>query len=430
MESRKSSRLTALASGAGSEYLSAAEAAQLLHVKPQTLYTYVSRGLIRSVAQPDQKRRLYNREDVEKVHARSEIHHRRGATAASVLRWDGDPVINTSITEVTPEGPRYRGRLAPDLARDGCSFEAASELLWTGVLQHEPVHWDHELLPEGLPRLMDSVALQHPQPSMLRIFALATSMLGVAETAHRTIRHGATISVARQLLLALAGCLGYLARRPGFRTPDPGSSIAESIAAMFELQAGTDASSAINQALVLCADDDMSLSTFSARVAASTGAKLRTCVLAAIAAQSGATLGEGCDRAEDLLRGARTRHDVRKRLAATEEAGAHVPGFNAPVYPEGDPRATQLLQLAFSFAPQNARAQLIHAFIEEAEQRLHLRPSVEVGLIALAAALRLPERSASALWALGRTAGWIAHIMEQRGRGSVLRPHARYIGAN
>ncbi len=106
-----------------------------------------------------------------------------------------------------------------------------------------------------------------------------------------------------------------------------------------------------------------------------------------------------------------------------------MPGFNLVVYPRGDPRARYLLDLARAHAPQSERARLIVEFIDEAEHRLHLRPSIEMGLVALAAALELPERSAGALWALGRTAGWIAHVMEQRLAGYVLRPRAKYVGA-
>ncbi len=418
-----------LAHPAGSDYVSAEEAARLLRIKPQTLYTYVSRGLIRSVAQLDRKQRLYYREDIEKVRARSVVRHGQGAMAESAMRWGGQPVINTSITEITPEGPLYRGRPALDLARSGCSLEAVGELLWTGVLHHEPVHWDQEPLPPEFASMMDGVALCGPRLPIPRIYALATSMLGVAETVGNEIRRGTTIPAARQLMRALAGCFGYLGRRPGFRTPKPGRDIAESVAAVFHSKPGAEVVAVINQALVLCADHELSSSTFAARVAASTGAELRACVLAAIAAHSGATLGGGCDLAEDLLRGARTRGDLTQRLAAAERSGARVPGFNLPVYPKGDPRARHLLLLAQSLGQQSERAQLIGAFIEEAEQRLHMRPSIEVGLVALTAALGMPERSASALWTLGRTVGWMAHVMEQRLAGFVLRPRARYASA-
>jgi citrate synthase len=412
----------------GSEYLTAAQAVRLLQIKPLTLYTYVSRGLIRSASQPGRRKRLYYREDIEMLRARGEARHGKGAMAEGAMRWGGQPVVNTSITEITPEGPSYRGRHAVTLAREGRSFEAVSELLWTGVLHDEPMRWELEPPPQGFARMMDGIALQGARLPMPRIYALATALLGVAETAESEIRRGTTVAAARQLIHVLTGCIGYLGRRPGFRTPHAGSSVAASVALCFFSRPSSQAVSAINQALVLCADHELSSSTFAARVAASTGAELRACVLAAIAAHSGTTLGGACDRAEDLLHDVKTRHDVKERLAATEQAGARVPGFNLPVYPKGDPRAQQLLHLAQTLVPQSSRSRLIHAFIEEAEHKLHLLPSIEVGMVALAAALGLPERSASALWTLGRSAGWIAHVLEQRLAGFVLRPRARYSG--
>ncbi len=408
-----------------SDYVSAAEAIALLGVKPQTLYTYVSRGLIRSVNQPNRRQKLYYREDIDKVRAQAEARQGQGVSAASALRW-GQPVINTAITEITAEGPRYRGRLALDLARQGCSFEAATELLWTGVLHHDPLVWESETLPKGFDRIMDGAVLQATPLPMLRIDALATSMLGAAESSASEIRRGTTIAAGRQLLQTLTACLGYLGPAPGFRVQSKVEPIARAATRLLNPAAGADMVAAVNAALVLCADHELSSSTFAARIAASAGAELRACVLAAIGTHSGTALGGGCDRAEDLLRNARNRADMRQRLAALEQSGARVPGFNLPVYPKGDPRARHLLQLARQFADHSGEAQRIDEFIREAEATLHLRPSIEVGLVALCAALDFPVRSAGALWALGRTAGWIAHVMEQRLAGFLLRPRARY----
>jgi citrate synthase len=55
-------------------------------------------------------------------------------------------------------------------------------------------------------------------------------------------------------------------------------------------------------------------------------------------------------------------------------------------------------------------------------------PTLDLGLVALTAALELPPGSATALFAMGRTAGWIAHVLEQRAAGFLLRPRARYVG--
>lgn len=411
------------------EYVSAAEATRLMRVKPQTLYTYVSRGLIRSVGQLDDKRRLYHREDIQNARTRSLARRGRGAAAEGAVRWGGAPVIDTAITEITPEGPRYRGRLALDLARERTSFEATAELLWTGVLQHAPERWQLGALPAGFAARLDAAARGSPPLPILTLFALAAGLLGAGATVRGEIGRGGTLTAGRDLLLVLAGCLGYLARRPGFRAPRNAAGIAELAAHTLLARPSAAAVAAIDRALVLSADHELSSSTFAARVAASTGAELRACVEAALVTHSGATLGGGCDVAEDLLHDAVTRGEVRRRLAHAEQAGQRIPGFNLPLYPRGDPRARYLLELARSIETRSARVRTIYAFIDEAEQRLGLRPSIEVGLVALAAALDLPERSASALWALGRSAGWIAHVIEQRLAGFVLRPRARYGGA-
>ena len=58
----------------------------------------------------------------------------------------------------------------------------------------------------------------------------------------------------------------------------------------------------------------------------------------------------------------------------------------------------------------------------------HPAPSMEVGLVMLAEALGLPRGAASAVFAVGRSAGWVAHVLEQREQGHLLRPRARYVG--
>jgi citrate synthase len=412
------------------EYILAAEATRLLRIKPQTLYTYVSRGLVRSVAQLGDKRRLYHREDILNARARGLVRRGQGAAAEGAMRWGGAPVIDTAITEITPEGPRYRGHLALDLASAGVSFEATAALLWTGIFQHTRQPWQPGELPAGFAARLDATARGGPPLPILHLFALATGLLSASATAGGKTSGGHTVCADRDLVLVLAGCLGYLTRQPEFRALRGEIGVAEFAAHTLLDRNSAQAVDAIDRALVLSADHELSSSTFAARVAASTGADLCACVQAALATHSGATLGGGCDIAEDLLHNAQTRAEVRRRLVATEKAGQRIPGFNLPLYPKGDPRARYLLGLARSLGVRSPRAQAIYAFIEEAEQRLDLRPSIEVGLVALAAALGLPERSAGALWALGRSAGWIAHVREQRGAGFVLRPRAHYGSAS
>ena len=123
--------------------LGAGEAARLLGVKLPTLYAYVSRGLLRSLPARSGRARRYLRSDVEALRERGPSVR----AAAGALRW-GEPILESSITAMTPAGPAYRGRLASELARDGTSFEAAAELLWTGAFPAGPVVWEATPCPE------------------------------------------------------------------------------------------------------------------------------------------------------------------------------------------------------------------------------------------------------------------------------------------
>jgi len=130
-----------------------------------------------------------------------------------------------------------------------------------------------------------------------------------------------------------------------------------------------------------------------------------------------------CDRTEDLFLG----RSAPTQIASGVRAGPKLPGFNHPLYPSGDPRATFLLGLADELAGPNALRN-IHETIREAEADTGQRPALELGLVAMAQALGLPRRGASALWAVGRSVGWVAHVIEQRLSGQIIRPQARYDG--
>jgi citrate synthase len=95
------------------------------------------------------------------------------------------------------------------------------------------------------------------------------------------------------------------------------------------------------------------------------------------------------------------------------------------LYPAGDPRTAPLLDLARS--SPNKRARTLVALADAAAAR-EFYPSVDVGLAALVAALGLAPTVGSGLFAVARSAGWLAHVLEQRTQSYVLRPRARYVG--
>ena len=362
----------------------AGEAAARLGVSRASLYAYVSRGLIRSFAAPrDPRQRLYAAQDVEALVTQRQRLRRPRVAAATALDW-GLPVLDTGITQIRDGRLFYRGQDALALA-ESASFEEVARLL-VGSLR--------------LPRA-PGVGLGVP--------ASAQEFLARAIT--QLAEHGDAGSPAE----AAGRILHAMARAAGDRGPADRPMHARLAAAW---QAGGKGEDAIRRALVLSADHEMSPSAFAVRVVASTGAGLDQAVIAGLAALSGVRHGGATDVVRTLFEEGRTPSGARRVLARARDAG-HPVGFRHPLYPEGDPRGPALLR-DLPLSPADAR---LLRLITEA----HGHPSLDVGLVLLERAHGLPAGAAFMMFAIGRTAGWLAHALEQRASGSLIRPRARYV---
>jgi citrate synthase len=175
----------------------------------------------------------------------------------------------------------------------------------------------------------------------------------------------------------------------------------------------------IRRALVLLADHELNASTFAARVAASTGASLSAAALAGLAALSGPLHGGMPARVTGLF--AEARRSGAREAPALLAHWASGPGFGHPLYPDGDPRARALMG-AF---PVPGPLEDLRRAVEAATGA---RDNIDFALAALADHLALPADAAFALFAVARSAGWLAHAMEQIATGALIRPRARYVG--
>lgn len=411
--------------------LSAREAIALLGIKRETLYAYVSRGLVRSVPGDGTARgRRYFKSDLERLKARHDARAGHAAVAGAALRW-GEPVLDSAITRIDAElGPVYRGEAATTLVERDTPFEAVAARLW-GAERVERFVADGPGLPvrtvaplvEGAPLPMlaavvpllatrDPARFQAPESAELpRARALIARM--VAALALRDRRRVDRALAAASLARALAIALGSQAR-------ESERAIADSPKARRV--------SAIDAALVLCADHELNPSTFAARVAASSGADLYACISAALATLSGPRHGGVCDRIEAMLAEAGEPARAAKIVRERARRGEAIPGFGHPLYAKGDPRASPLLDAAQSLAPKADTVRTVMAVVRAMRDEGRELPTLDLGLVALSGALGFPPGSAVALFAIGRTAGWIAHVLEQRKADFVLRPRARYVG--
>ncbi len=393
-------------------YLTARQAADALGVTLPTLYAYASRGRLRSDPVPGRTRaRRYYREDIERLRERKEIRANPAMAAARGLHW-GDPVLESAITLIRTGRLYYRGRDAVQLAQTA-TLEEAAGLLWGAdeVESHRlfaqpatlPVHpWKGMADRAKNPLVRLQTAL--PLAGDLDLSAYDLRPEAVRQTGARILRLAPAIIAGRdsQKPMHLALQAAWAPRRP---------AVAE----------------VIRMALVLCADHELNVSAFTARCAASAGASPYDTVAAALATVKGSRHGGETERVAALLAEARTPKRARAVMAARLRRGERLPGFGHPLYPDGDPRAEQLMALAKT-GLAHAQWELVHAVAAAARQLLHDRPNVDFGLVALARTWRLPESAPLVLFALGRTAGWIAHAIEQYASGELIRPRASYTG--
>src|SRR5688572_1179312 len=269
-----------------SKYLSARDVMRLLDIRRQTLYAYVSRGWISSVAQPGRKDRLYSRDDVERVLSRSRARSGHGPVAASAMNW-GEPIITSQITQLTPEGPLYRMRSALDLAMSGAEYENVAELLWTGAWTPTPLRWTASSVPRGVVEL--TTARLRSNDELLELFALVAIRLGMTAgpTSSSALGTEALLASGRTIIQVMTACFGCIAQSRTFTSMKRAESIVDALFRILKIDDTAENRRALGALLVLFADHELSPGALSARVAAASGGTLHNCIAAAITAAAG-----------------------------------------------------------------------------------------------------------------------------------------------
>ncbi len=371
--------------------INSGEACGKLGISRDTLYAYVSRGFVRAIAHPgDARKSLYDRRDVETLLHRKKRGRSRQAVAESTINW-GEPVLASKVTRIADGMFYYRGKNAVELS-ENWSLEEVLELI-SGVRQKVPT-LAHS----------DSASSNHPLP-FNRILCM---MAGRAASNSKGDGRSAARMLLRLTALSASG------------KPDiPNLPIHELLSRAWAKgirSNGTDPSDIIRRALVLCADHELNASTYATRVAASAGASLSASLLAGLATLSGSKHGGSTTRCRtwmDEIEGNSPAQD-RSTLSL---AGKPPPGFGHPLYPDGDPRAKALL--CACQVPASWKEIIEGVFIETG-----VHPTLDFALAFLERDLRLPKGAGLGIFAVGRTAGWIAHIFEQRESGQLIRPRA------
>jgi citrate synthase len=385
--------------------LTAEEAAKRLGISKPTLYAYVSRGLLVAHPSGDGRSSLYNAEAVAQLALQRQRGRRPKEVARSAIDW-GVPVLESRLTLISGGRLYYRGHDAVRLAEDA-ALEDVAALLWDvpadGAFSVETSETE-----PTFKALLPVIRAMPAHETLLTLFAAAS-------------RDEATAAWQQDAMRLYPAC-GMLMREMTAAALRADTSVEPIHRQLAEAWGqGEHGADLIRRALVLCADHELNASGFTARCVASTDASIRAAVIGGLAALSGPKHGFMTFRIEHLWRGLRQEHlvaDLRERLGT----GEALPGFRHPLYPEGDVRAKALLDPILSGDAE------IRAFVESVEALSGARPSIDFALVALRRYLHLPEGAAFLIFAIGRTAGWIAHALEQRAGGQLIRPRAVYTG--
>lgn len=376
--------------------LQSSEVCTKLGISRDTLYAYVSRGLIRKVPNPtDGRRSLYHKGDFLALLKRKEGPRARRDVAASTLNW-GEPVLSSSITLIEDEQLFYRGKNAVLLAQTN-RFEDVVALLIGQKLPHPTGRFVDEAL--GV-----NSDLCQPIQRLIALFVICARQLGSRGGVRSAseILHAASFAIAGSSIFS------------------PEISIAQRLASAWSKHPKAEA--IIEAALILCADHELNASTYSARVAASARANLGACLLAGAATLTGDAHGGATNLSGAWYRKMSQQFETKKSVKASALQEV-LPGFGHPLYPTKDPRADYLLSLC----DISENWQIL---LRDIERTRGVVPTLDFSLAAIEHHLNLPSGAGLGLFALGRTAGWIAHIFEQRKSGKLIRPRANYSGPN
>jgi citrate synthase len=387
-------------------YLSASEAAAELSISPATLYAYVSRGLVRSEPSDSGARaRRYRAEDVRGLkNRRAPLVETQGLKSADL------PVMDSAVSTITEDGPIYRGVSAVALS-ETATFEQAATLLWDAKSSDPFAKTNLPHISPAMQAILPATDRAAPMDRAIAVLSLATD---ADPSAFNGTTEGRAMTGAKILRLVVAAML---------RTPPKASPIHEQIVQAWALNHPA-ARDLIRRALVLLADHELNASTFTVRCAASTGISLYDAVIAGLAALKGPRhggVGPQASRLLDTLAEGDIAAIIRDRVAL----GERFAGFGHMVYRDGDPRADSLFGALVKTGIDRRFAEEIPHRIREATGQF---PNCDYALAVMRRSLAMPAGSETTLFAMARTAGWIAHASEQLESRTLIRPRARYIG--
>lgn len=335
----------------------------------------------------------------------------------------------------------YRGYDIHELAGKA-SFEEVSHLLWIGHLPNreelselERKFGENRVLPDAVIEGLRQVPKNASPMDALRT---GVSLLGAVDEEHFNVDDAPTLDEAIELAARFPAILATFSRLRDGKEPVQGRSDLNTAQNYLYQLTGEEPEEkhwkSLETYLVLLADHGLNASTFTARVIASTDSDMASALTGAIGALKGPAHGGAPAKVLDMLNEIGSAENVDAWLTDALDNGKRLMGFGHRVYKAEDPRAEILRGMAETastpefFALSKTTEDRALAMLEERKPGRRLYTNVEFYSAAVLAAVGLPGDMFPPTFAVSRSVGWSAHVLEQASNNRLIRPQSEYIG--
>ena len=391
--------------------LSTEEAAARLGVKKETIYAYVSRGILGREKAVDGKASTFDADEVDRLRRRR-VHAHPGRLEATV---------STNVAEVRNGHVAYRGTPIDEVAARAMGYEQTAALLWD-VPETGPWSAPSELVTA----IEASIALLGPAATLVDQLLTSTVVAG----SHDPFRHSrdplsATQSV-QQLVAASVDAMALRGKQRQSRTKlNETPTIANRLWPRLTTAPQSHAD-ILDQALMLLADHGMASSTLAARIAASTRGGPHAAIIAGLGALNGPLHGAASQSVHDLLVRAETS-GVETAIAETLRNHGKIPGIGHFVHRTSDPRFTLMMESIAASSLPKKRLSVVNAVVEQTAERIAAPHNIDLALGSLTYVADMAPDAGELIFAIARIVGWTAHALEEHNEAPLrFRPVGRY----
>ncbi|MEW1891874.1 citrate synthase [Streptomyces sp. NPDC085659] len=402
--------------------LTTRETAERLGVKPETVYAYVSRGQLSSSRAPGGRGSTFDAAEVDALARRT---GRREPAPAP-----GEPAVRTGITLIADDRYYFRGVDATELAAR-YAYEEVAEWLWTGELRPGTRFTAPEQAVSAARRAVGALPVHCGSTDRLRVAVVAAA---AADPLRFDLSRETVLGGARSLIPALVAALPTVGGREHgtVDTGEPGASsglAAQLWPKLTARQPDEPSLAVLDTALALLIDHDLAASTLAARVAASARAHPYAVVSAGLGVLEGPLHGAASGLAHRMLAEVLERGGAAPVVADHLRAGRRVPGLGHRLYPGEDPRARTLFGLLERVPQAGPALAAARDVVATTARDVPLHANVDLALAVLSVASGMPAEAGETVFAISRTAGWIAHALEEYGERPLrMRPSGHYTG--